>query len=218
MHSPVHLLLSLACRRWFLQIKWSHGVKSGPWAARRWMARLTRVKLTQVMTNSKGRAIAAILFDRDEWRINIYEAHGFATEEEAQAFWRANFDPENGEFHAERRRHKRFDMTSLRVKVMLVQETSDEPRYEDCTLVNLSYGGLRVLAHRPLQEGDKCQFLIELQRSVKGSAVVEALIRWVRSVGSEAWDLGAQFLESSKGWLGPEENDLRSVAEWREQP
>jgi len=182
------------------------------------MARLTRVKLTQVMTNSKGRAIAAILFDHDEWRINIYEAHGFATEEEAQAFWRANFDPENGEFHAERRRHKRFDMTSLRVKVMLVQETSDEPRYEDCTLVNLSYGGLRVLAHRPLQEGDKCQFLIELQRSVKGSAVVEALIRWVRSVGSEAWDLGAQFLESSKGWLGPEENDLRSVAEWREQP
>ncbi len=184
------------------------------------MARRAQVKLTQIMTNSKGRAIAAILFDpiRNEWRINIYEAHGFAREEEAQVFWRANFDPENGEFHPERRRHKRFDMTSLRVNIMLVRETSGEPRYEDCALLNLSHGGMRVLAHRPLQEGDKCQFLIELQRPVKGSAVVEALIRWVRSVGSEAWDLGAQFLESSKGWLGPEGNDLRSVVASRQRP
>ncbi len=56
------------------------------------------LNITRVFWNSKGHAIAAVGFDsaRGEWRINIFEDHGFATEEEAIDFWNTNFDRETG--------------------------------------------------------------------------------------------------------------------------
>ena len=58
------------------------------------------MKEMSVIVNSKEHPIAIIGFDdeRDEWRINIYVAHGFRTAQEAWAFWHSNFDPENGSF------------------------------------------------------------------------------------------------------------------------
>ena len=58
------------------------------------------LRVVTVITNSKGRVIAAIGRDEDrgEWRINIYIAHGFSTEQQALDFWRANFDHETGRF------------------------------------------------------------------------------------------------------------------------
>ena len=58
------------------------------------------LRLMKVITNSKGSTIASIGFDENkgEWRINIYDAHGFSTEQEAWDFWHANFDPETGMF------------------------------------------------------------------------------------------------------------------------
>ena len=54
----------------------------------------------KLITNSKGRTIASVGFDEEkgEWRINIYDAHGFATQLEAWNFWHARFDPETGMF------------------------------------------------------------------------------------------------------------------------
>lgn len=56
------------------------------------------LRITGVFWNTKGHSIAAVGFDADrgEWRINIYEDHGFATEDEAIEFWNANFDRETG--------------------------------------------------------------------------------------------------------------------------
>jgi len=58
------------------------------------------LRVVTVMTNSKGSVIAAIGWDGDrgEWRINIYGAHGFSTEQAALDFWHANFDHETGTF------------------------------------------------------------------------------------------------------------------------
>lgn len=67
------------------------------------------------------------------------------------------------------------------------------------------------LASRPMQEGERCKFIIELRGPLQGSAVVEALVRWVKPAESYVFNLGVAFLESSKGWLGPEENDLPVV-------
>jgi len=63
------------------------------------------LRVVTVITNSKGRMIASIGYDeeRGEWRINIYGAHGFSTEQAALNFWHTNFDHETGRFIGRRR-------------------------------------------------------------------------------------------------------------------
>ncbi len=56
------------------------------------------LRVARILINSKGRPIALIGFDLDEneWRINIYDACGFPSEQAAFEFWQGNFDPETG--------------------------------------------------------------------------------------------------------------------------
>jgi len=63
------------------------------------------LRVVTIITNSEGRMIAAIGRDEDrgDWRINIYGAHGFSTEQAALDFWHANFDHETGLFIGRRR-------------------------------------------------------------------------------------------------------------------
>ncbi len=109
-------------------------------------------------------------------------------------------------FPSERRGHKRFDMTEREGKLALVRETAGGVEQEDCTLLNLSYGGMCFRARRLVQEGEQCRFFIDLPSPLRGSLLVKAQIRWVRPFEPESWNSGAEFLESSRGWLGPEEN------------
>jgi len=107
----------------------------------------------------------------------------------------------------ERRRHKRFDMTSRECKLYLIRQAGGALQHEDCTLLNLCYGGMRFRACGPLRPGEECQFLIDLKTPVRGSVFVKARIRWARPFDRHPeQELGAVFVESSKGWLGPEEN------------
>ena len=91
----------------------------------------------------------------------------------------------------------------------MVRETAGGLEQEDCTLLNLSYGGMCLRARCLMQEGEQCRFVIDLPSPVQGSASVKALIRWVQPLQAGQCNLGAAFLESSAGWLGPEDDFAR---------
>src|SRR5262245_50761006 len=105
----------------------------------------------------------------------------------------------------ERRRYKRFDMRDHICKLILLEEPDGSPTQADCSLLDLSYGGMRFQADRPLTLGQMYGFVIELETPLKNSSSVEARICWVQPAGSRRHHLGALFLKSSKAWLGPAE-------------
>ena len=111
----------------------------------------------------------------------------------------------------DRRRHRRFDMAGHGGKAVLVRRTDDQPELEECALMDLSYGGMRFRTHRPLRVGEAYEFLIGLEEPLM-SAVVNARIRWVEPRAPLDWHLGAEFLESSTGWLGPEDDPAQDTA------
>ena len=106
----------------------------------------------------------------------------------------------------ERRRHKRFDMTSRDCRLALVSNTSAGLGIESCVLINLSYGGMCFRTAQVLQERDECQFLMDLKVPRECLALVRARICWMGPQGGQERMLGAEFLESTLGWVGPEEN------------
>src|SRR5947209_2595676 len=89
----------------------------------------------------------------------------------------------------ERRRHKRYDMIGRGGKLILIRETEGRGRRESCTLVNLSYGGMRFLAPHPLLEGMEHEFQMDLRWPLEGSASVRALIRRVHAAEGGGWDV-----------------------------
>jgi hypothetical protein len=108
---------------------------------------------------------------------------------------------------SDRRHHKRLDMTSRDCKLTLLREGRGKQQREQCTLLDLGYGGMRFRSHDRLREGETYRFLIEIS-GLQGEVIVKANIRWALRLESHHCDLGAMFVESSKGWLGPDENDV----------
>ena len=106
---------------------------------------------------------------------------------------------------SDRRRHKRFEITSREHGLALVTDDGSEEEREPWALLNISYGGIRFRAARALQEGAVHRFFIEIPLPIGFAVLVKARICWVRRSDSQGYDLGAEFLESSKGWLGPED-------------
>ena len=111
------------------------------------------------------------------------------------------------QFAPDRRHHKRFDMTSKPNTLALVRETNRGLELVNCTLVNLSYGGLCFRAPWPVREQEECQFLLDLKLQTKRLALVKARICWVKDLEPEDHVSGAVFLESTLGWTGPEESN-----------
>jgi len=111
------------------------------------------------------------------------------------------------ELGPERRRQKRFDMTSRECRLGLLRETSGGLQTENCVLLNLSFGGMCFRTPQSLQELEECQFFIDLKLPGRRLALVKARICWVRLLETQERMLGAEFLESTLGWLGPEENN-----------
>ncbi len=108
----------------------------------------------------------------------------------------------------ERRRYKRLHMATRDCRLMLIRRREDATEREVCTLVDLSYAGLRFRAHRPLALGEAVDFWIDLHSPVRRSGFVKARVRWIRPLGFQECDAGAEFFEKSKGLLlGPQEAD-----------
>jgi hypothetical protein len=76
-----------------------------------------------------------------------------------------------------------------------------------CTLRDISFGGFGFESNVSLAEDKICQFLIDLRVSGLGPTRVKARIRWARPA-EDRYFMGAEFLESSQGWFGPEEDPL----------
>jgi len=106
----------------------------------------------------------------------------------------------------ERRRYRRLHMATQDCGLTLMGRLGDDRQREACILIDLSYAGLRFNAHRPLAAGEVIELVIDIHSPVRRSGLVKARIRWVRPIGLEECDAGAEFSEESKGlMLGPEE-------------
>lgn len=107
-------------------------------------------------------------------------------------------------FAEDRRRFKRFEIASSDPNKPLLLEGSED-MVKECEVLNLSYGGACFRASTRPEEGAIRQFRIDLASPAGFTVDVKARICWVRHFESQGYFLGAEFLESSKGWLGPED-------------
>jgi PilZ domain-containing protein len=106
----------------------------------------------------------------------------------------------------ERRRFNRVDMATRDCRLTLMWDREGRRERQVCTLVDLSYAGLRFHAHRSVAVGELVEFLIDIRSPVQRSGFTRACVRWARPLGFQEYDAGAEFSEQSKGLLlGPEE-------------
>jgi hypothetical protein len=106
----------------------------------------------------------------------------------------------------ERRRFKRSDMATRDCRLTLIRVRDGTRDRENCILADLSYAGLRFQGLRPIGEGEVLEFLVSLGDGLHRSGFVRARVRWVRALDSHQCDCGVEFLEESKGLLGPDES------------
>ena len=104
-----------------------------------------------------------------------------------------------------RRKLDRFDMKGTGATLSVVQETAEDSKLEPGSLLDLSYLGMSFSLDRPLRDETLYEFRIDLTRVLGDVAVVKARVRWVQQRGPKKWVMGAEFQESSKAWLGPQE-------------
>src|SRR5690348_14666293 len=93
----------------------------------------------------------------------------------------------------ERRRYRRLHMATRDCQLTLIRRLGEAPEREVCTLVDLSYAGLRFRAHRPVAQGEFVEFLVDIRSPVRRSGFVKTRIRWVRHIGYQECDAGAEF-------------------------
>lgn len=105
----------------------------------------------------------------------------------------------------ERRRSKRFRNDAISANVSLLDR--EALKTEPCTLVNISFGGMCLRTRLNLEPGGEYAFLLDLRAPFNDLVMVKARVSWARAVqqGQQDCVAGAEFTESSKGWLGPEE-------------
>jgi hypothetical protein len=101
----------------------------------------------------------------------------------------------------ERRRHTRFDTSASGSKLALIGRTGSTMEMRECSLRNISYGGMCFQGSLPLHPGDVADFLIDLKTPLEDLVLVRARIEWESGAGTKGRLFGARFLDSSKGWL-----------------
>jgi hypothetical protein len=107
---------------------------------------------------------------------------------------------------ADRRRCRRFDAKTLAARASLIRTGRVGPELEPCTLLDLGYGGVSFRVPWAPDEHAEYRFLIDLAEPFSDLVLVRARVCWVRRAGAVSSEAGAVFVESSKGWLGPEDD------------
>ena len=107
---------------------------------------------------------------------------------------------------ADRRVHRRYDVSGVPCELICSDPAKDRGSRK-CRLLNISSGGLGFQTDAAVAAGQDCRFSVNLRFLNLEPAVVTARIRWVRGEGS-AYTVGAEILESSHCWLGPEPEAL----------
>jgi hypothetical protein len=104
---------------------------------------------------------------------------------------------------ADQRRHRRFLAGLVDARAAAVEIREPDVRVRSCSLSNLSYGGMCFSTDAPLVQGAEHHFLIHLARPFGDLILVRARLVWTGVDEAGRQQAGAEFLESSKGWLGP---------------
>jgi len=103
----------------------------------------------------------------------------------------------------DRRRYRRFESEEICGNVGLIGAGGVRLTLDPCTLLDVSYGGMCLLARAPLAKGVVHRLLIDFAAPFSDTVLVKARVAWMQP--SEAGlRVGVEFVESSKGWLGPE--------------
>ena len=117
----------------------------------------------------------------------------------------------------ERRRFKRFKMTTRDCRLVLTRARGAQRERENCILVDLSYSGLRFQGLCPNRKGEVLEFLVSIASPLKRAGFLRGRVCWVCPADSQWYDCGVELLVESKGLLGPDEEwpsmpDERNVA------
>jgi hypothetical protein len=106
----------------------------------------------------------------------------------------------------DRRRSRRLDLEAVHVEAALIDSgPNDGMRLNPCEVLNFSYGGMCLSTERPVEDGDEFRILIHLGRPFSDFVLTKARVVWSDAGDASALRFGVRFLESSTGWLGPED-------------
>ena len=109
-------------------------------------------------------------------------------------------------FNFDRRKHARFDSSTVKIDVSMLSAEEPGAVLIGCKPTNVSYGGMCVRADQAFEPGREYRFLIRLQEPFRDFVLVKARVVWTRSSPDRGQRFGLKFVESSRGWLGPEES------------
>lgn len=109
------------------------------------------------------------------------------------------------EMDADRRRHRRFDSSAVSARVSMIRTSGANLELEACTLLNVSFGGMCLRTRFPFEMNQTYQLLLDVLDPFREMVLVKARICWLRATEAGERVAGAEFVESSKGWLGPED-------------
>lgn len=102
----------------------------------------------------------------------------------------------------DRRRHQRYDAAGIGCRV----EWLDERTASELAPLNLSAGGIGLKSQRRVAPGEQIWLRLVLPEPM-GAAAVRCIVRWTReTLGGGSWLVGAEIVESTKAWIGPEED------------
>jgi hypothetical protein len=106
-----------------------------------------------------------------------------------------------GDGVSERRKHQRYDAAAIGCRVEWINSTAEAPEAK-----NLSAGGLCLRTDRLLAPGEQIYLKLSLPEPM-GSALVQCVVRWRQPApDSSGWLIGAEVIESTKAWIGPQED------------
>lgn len=104
----------------------------------------------------------------------------------------------------ERRDCRRFGPMLVSARLAMIDPDGTNLALAPCTLSNVSFGGMCFSSTRSVRENEEYRFLIEFSQPITELVLVKARIVWCRTGERGYQYAGAEFLESSSGWLGPD--------------
>jgi hypothetical protein len=109
-------------------------------------------------------------------------------------------------FDFDRRRHTRFDSSAVKIDVSMLSAEERGSVLLSCKPLNVSYGGMSLRTDQAFEPGQEYRFLIRLREPLLDFVLVKARVVWTWSSPDSSNRLGLKFVESSKGWLGSDED------------
>ncbi len=109
-----------------------------------------------------------------------------------------------GQADEPRRRSRRFDERSITVKAALVEVFGDRIGIREFAVRDISCGGMCLWTDAAFEPGCERHFIILVVDPLSQLALARARVVWSRREGERS-RTAFEFVESSVGWLGPDD-------------